>query len=66
VVKMYKAPGETSAENNHKMQERRTLNRRTESDRRITVRFGDVLGRRTGVDRRVVSARDSQTPFRKQ
>jgi hypothetical protein len=33
--------------------ERRTIPRRCGVDRRITVRFGDILGRRTGVDRRV-------------
>ena len=40
--------------NKNNESERRAKNRRKSDDRRNSVRFGDVLGRRTGVDRRVV------------
>lgn len=33
--------------------ERRNSDRRVNGDRRTIVRFGDVLGRRTGVERRL-------------
>ena len=33
--------------------ERRVSERREQSDRRNTTRFSDVLGRRSGVDRRL-------------
>jgi hypothetical protein len=33
--------------------ERRISERRTGGDRRNTIRFGDVLGRRSGVERRI-------------
>jgi len=52
---MYKAQSEMNVENNNGGQERRAIHRRVESDRRNTIRFGDVLGRRSGVDRRVTS-----------
>jgi hypothetical protein len=41
-------------DNNESEAERRAKERRKREDRRGTVRFGDVLGRRTGVDRRVI------------
>lgn len=40
--------------NNNNEAERRAKDRRQSNDRRSAVRFGDVLGRRTGVDRRVI------------
>ena len=36
--------------------ERREIHRRASSDRRISVRFEDSLGRRTGVERRLTAA----------
>jgi len=33
--------------------ERREVERRVQDDRRTTTRFSDVLGRRSGVDRRL-------------
>lgn len=33
--------------------ERRNLDRRLHDDRRRTTRFSDILGRRSGVDRRL-------------
>lgn len=39
--------------NNYNGPERRSDQRRSGIDRRNTVRFGDVLGRRSGIDRRV-------------
>lgn len=44
-------------DNNKNEAERRAKDRRKNEDRRSTVRFGDVLGRRTGVDRRVIGGR---------
>ena len=45
--------GLMDTKNNNKTSERRANERRKDDDRRVTVRFGDVLGRRSGVDRRV-------------
>ena len=42
-----------SNDNKYNGPERRTNDRRNGVDRRTTVRFGDVLGRRSGVERRV-------------
>ncbi len=39
--------------NNYNGPERRVANRRERDDRRGTTRFSDVLGRRSGVDRRL-------------
>ena len=39
--------------NNQEDKERRAKDRRVDTDRRIIIRFGDVLGRRTGVERRL-------------
>ncbi len=33
--------------------ERRAVDRRLQEDRRATTRFSDILGRRSGVDRRL-------------
>ncbi len=33
--------------------ERRAVDRRLQEDRRTTTRFSDILGRRSGVDRRL-------------
>lgn len=41
------------ADNNYNGVERRNHERREDSDRRTIVRFEDVLGRRSGVERRV-------------
>ena len=42
-----------STDNNYNGPERRVNDRRNVADRRITIRFGDILGRRSGVERRV-------------
>ena len=42
-----------SGNNNNIEQERRNDERRASQDRRVAVRFEDVLGRRSGVERRV-------------
>lgn len=42
-----------SNDNKYKGPERRENDRRNGEDRRITIRFGDVLGRRSGVERRL-------------
>lgn len=39
--------------NNYNGPERRVVDRRVQDDRRNTTRFSDVLGRRSGVDRRL-------------
>ncbi len=39
--------------NKHNGPERRITDRRVQDDRRNTTRFSDVLGRRSGVDRRL-------------
>jgi len=39
--------------NNYNGPERRITDRRERDDRRGTTRFSDVLGRRSGVDRRL-------------
>lgn len=44
-----------SKDNKFKGPERRNSERRFGEDRRTTIRFGDVLGRRSGVERRVGS-----------
>ena len=41
------------AENNYNGEERRNHERRESRDRRTIIRFEDVLGRRSGVERRV-------------
>ena len=45
----------TEQNNNYNGPERRSGNRRRGVDRRNTVRFGDVLGRRSGIDRRLAN-----------
>jgi len=42
-----------SNDNKYNGSERRENDRRIGEDRRITIRFGDVLGRRSGVERRL-------------
>ena len=42
-----------SKDNNYNGSERRENDRRIGEDRRNTIRFGDVLGRRSGVERRL-------------
>ena len=42
-----------SKDNKNNGSERRANDRRTGEDRRTTIRFGDVLGRRSGVERRL-------------
>ena len=42
-----------SKDNNYNGPEQRAKDRRAGEDRRITIRFGDVLGRRSGVERRL-------------
>ena len=42
-----------SKDNKNNGSERRAKDRRTGEDRRTTIRFGDVLGRRSGVERRL-------------
>jgi len=42
-----------SKDNKYKGSERRDNDRRMGQDRRTTVRFGDILGRRSGVERRL-------------
>jgi len=42
-----------SNDNKYNGSERRENGRRIGEDRRITIRFGDVLGRRSGVERRL-------------
>ncbi len=42
-----------SGNNNNSETERRTQPRRVNTDRRVVVRFEDVLGRRSGVERRL-------------
>lgn len=46
--------GTENKKNNESEDNRRANDRRKRDDRRNAVRFGDVLGRRTGVDRRVI------------
>ncbi len=47
----------TDDNNKYNGSERRISDRRLEDDRRNTTRFSDVLGRRSGVDRRLPVAR---------
>jgi hypothetical protein len=51
------------ADNNNKYTgpERRVADRRTMADRRSTTRFSDVLGRRSGVDRRLPERTGSES-----
>ncbi len=42
-----------SDNNNYNGPERRVAARRERDDRRVTTRFSDILGRRSGVDRRL-------------
>ena len=42
----------TEADNNYNGEERRSNERRYREDRRGVVRFEDMLGRRTGMERR--------------
>lgn len=46
-----------SAESGQKERERRREDRREGRDRRMTVRFGDLLGRRSGIDRRLTTTK---------
>lgn len=46
-----------SAESGQKERERRRVDRREGRDRRMTVRFGDLLGRRSGIDRRLTTTK---------
>jgi hypothetical protein len=48
-----------SKDNKYNGPERRVSDRRGSKDRRDTVRFGDVLGRRSGVERRLSRSNDS-------
>lgn len=60
IIRISKANELMSTENNKNSEsesERRANDRRQNDDRRNAVRFGDVLGRRTGVDRRVTTGR---------
>ncbi len=41
--------------NNNIEEERREKERREYKDRRVTVRFEDILGRRSGVERRIIA-----------
>ena len=43
----------TDNNNNYNGPERRVADRREQDDRRGTTRFSDILGRRSGVDRRL-------------
>lgn len=43
----------TDNNNKYNGPERRAVERREQEDRRDTTRFSDVLGRRSGVDRRL-------------
>ena len=43
----------TNDNNKYNGQERRVKERRSGQDRRATTRFSDVLGRRSGVERRL-------------
>lgn len=40
--------------------DRRSKQRRERDDRRVHVRFGDILGRRSGVERRLDTDSDKQ------
>jgi len=40
-------------DNKYNGPERREHERREVEDRRVTIRFGDILGRRSGVERRL-------------
>jgi hypothetical protein len=42
-----------SKDNKYNGSERRVNDRRIREDRRTNVRFGDILGRRSGVERRL-------------
>ena len=46
-------------DNNYNGEERRNHERRDRKDRRAIVRFEDVLGRRSGVERRVAWSEDN-------
>jgi len=48
----------TSKDNKNNDPERRANDRRKGNDRRANIRFGDVLGRRSGIERRVGWKRD--------
>ena len=50
--------------NNYEGKERRVESRRFSNDRRIITRFEDVLGRRTGVERRVATHKYSSSQSR--
>ena len=43
-------------QDNNNLKEKRSQERRVLKERRSGVRFGDTLGRRAGIERRVVSA----------
>ena len=44
----------TNGDINNSKDKRRQQDRRETKDRRAEVRFGDALGRRTGMERRIV------------
>lgn len=46
-----------SGNNNYSETERRAQQRRLKNDRRTVVRFEDILGRRSGVERRLAVSR---------
>lgn len=52
-----------SKDNKYKGSERRDNDRRMGQDRRTTVRFGDILGRRSGVERRLVWKQETDKGF---
>lgn len=46
----------TNGDNNNNKDKRRQQDRRIIKDRRAEVRFGDALGRRTGIERRIIES----------
>jgi hypothetical protein len=52
---------DTDNNNKYTGPERRVADRRVMADRRSTTRFSDVLGRRSGVDRRLPERIDSES-----
>ena len=49
-----------SKDNKFSGSERRGIDRRIGEDRRTTIRFGDVLGRRSGVERRLAWKQEAE------
>ena len=45
-----------NGDNKVEKEKRRQSDRRVVEDRRAEVRFGDVLGRRTGMERRIIAS----------